>query len=184
MKSSYTLEQLRFIRRFRWLYSDEAALETNYSERMKQLRDMAREATEWVSAEHRERFSLFAQGQNIKIGDEIKSAQYLASLFSCTPSYDRLLILYPDLYEIPFTFCVPVAWVEIIDNLSEEISTLLSQHPGTLIEVSDVKEKFGQLRFYYSLLGSEQTLDQVDQKIEALIEQANQQIQHSEHSKR
>lgn len=176
----YSLEQKNLIRRFMWACSSEANEKLSYDKQVQQLRDIARELCEWVAREHRELFSLFAQGKNIKFGDVIKSAQYLGSLFSSTNSFDRLIILYPRIYDIRFTFCVPNTWLEVLDNLSWEISTLLLQHSGASIEVSDVKEKYGQLRFYYSLVAPKDGYKELDRQIEELIEQADTHVQNIE----
>ena len=173
----YNSQQKIFIRRFRWLYNDHVTGEMGYEQQMLQLRDMAKEAVEWVPQEYRELFLHFAMGGNIKPGDSIKSAQYLGSLFSCTNSFDRLIILYPTIYDVDFTFCVPDGWLEILDSLSSAIDITLAQYPKFSIEVSDVKEKFNSLRFYYSLSGPEEGFHDLDQQIEALITQAEDHIQ-------
>lgn len=36
---------------------------------------------------------------------------------------------------------------------AQYLGSLLAQHPGASIEVSDAKEKFGQLKFHYALSG-------------------------------
>ena len=56
----YNSEQKVFIRRFQWLYSDHVTDELGYEQQMLQLRDMAKEAIEWVPQEHRELFLHFA----------------------------------------------------------------------------------------------------------------------------
>lgn len=173
----YNSKQQIFIRRFRCMNDDRVTRELGYEQQMLQLRVMAKEAVEWVPQEYQEKFLHFAEGRNVKLGDPIKSAQYLASLFSCTNSFDRLIILYPRLYDVDFTFCVPDDWLEILDSLSSEIDSALAQHPKFEIQISDVKEKFNSLRFNFSLTGPEEEINDLDQYIEELIDQAESHIQ-------
>ena len=92
-------------------------------------------------------------------------------------SFKALVHKYPTIYDAEFTFCVPDVWVIILENLSLEISVLLAQHPLASICVSDVKESYGSLRFYYSLTAPQQVLDTLNGQIESLIERAESQIQ-------
>jgi hypothetical protein len=173
----YTRQQKELILKFRWLCSDLAARELGYELQIQKLRKMALEAADLAPCDHQELFIHFGKGGNIKPGDPIKSAQYLESLLCCTHSFDRLIILYPTIYAIDFTFCVPDGWLDVLDNLSDEISVLLAQHPKFSIEISDIKEKHHQLKLYYSLSGPEQDYDELDQQIEVFIEDAGQYIQ-------
>ena len=92
-------------------------------------------------------------------------------------SFDGLIVLYPALYDVSFTFCVPDSWVEILDSLSSQIDSILAQNPDYSIEINDVKEKYNNLAFYYSLSGPAELLDEVDKQIEELIDHANYHIQ-------
>jgi len=88
-------------------------------------------------------------------------------------NFSKLILSYPEIYDQNFTFCVPDSWLENLSHLSIQINTQLAKHPEFTIEVSDVKEKFGELRFYYTLEGPETGYQEIDQKIESLIEQTN-----------
>jgi len=67
---------------------------------------------------------------------------------------------YPEIYGVPpfdmsktlmeFGFECPDAWEPVIVELSEKIQTYLDEHKDVKINVQQVKEKFGTLRFYYS----------------------------------
>jgi hypothetical protein len=94
--------------------------------------------------------------------------------------FSKLISSYPGIYAQSFTFCVPGNWLENLNRLSIQINTLLAKHPEYSIEVSDVKEKYECLRFYYTLVGPESDYEQLDKQIEALIEQANLRIQSAE----
>lgn len=91
--------------------------------------------------------------------------------------FSKLILSYPEIYDQNFTFCVPENWLGNLNRLSIQINTLLAKHSEYSIEVSDVKEKYECLRFYYTLVGPESDYEQFDKQIEALIEQANLRIQ-------
>jgi len=97
---------------------------------------------------------------------------------------NKLILSYPAIYDPQFTFCVPDHWFENLNWLSIAINTILISTPTFKIEVSDVKEKHGGLRFYYSLQGPLSGHATLDQKIEVLIEQANERIQQEDFTKR
>jgi hypothetical protein len=94
-----------------------------------------------------------------------------------TDPFKNLIRSYSSIYDEAFTFCIPHNWLAAIQRLTVQINTLLANHPAYSIEVSDVKEKWGCLRFYYTLQGPERDNQKLDQKIEALIEQADLDIQ-------
>jgi len=107
-------------------------------------------------------------------GPDLKSKQ--------TDPFSKLILSYPEIYDQSFTFCIPKNWRENLNRLSIQINTLLTQYPEFSIEVSDVKEKFGELRFYYVLEGPAPDYEKLDLQIETLIEQANQRIQLTENN--
>jgi hypothetical protein len=94
-----------------------------------------------------------------------------------TGPFKNLIRSYSSIYDETFTFCIPQNWLAVIQRLTVQINTLLANHPEYSIEVSDVKEKWGCLRFYYTLEGPEQGYQELDQQIAALIEQADLNIQ-------
>lgn len=49
---------------------------------------------------------------------------------------------------------LPAGWFDIVDALCRDIEGLLGSEPDRF-EVQQIKEKFGGLRFYYSLEGAE-----------------------------
>lgn len=105
----------------------------------------------------------------MKNSPDLKSTQ--------TDPFSKLISSYPGVYAQSFTFCVPVNWLGNLNRLSIQINTLLTKNPEYSIKVSDVKEKWGCLRFYYTLQGPERDYQELDQKIETLIEQADLDIQ-------
>ena len=94
-----------------------------------------------------------------------------------TDPFKNLIRSYPSIYDEAFTFCIPQNWLAVIQRLTVQINTLLAHHPAYSIEVSDVKEKWGCLRLYYTLDGPERDYQDLDQKIEALVERADLDIQ-------
>lgn len=96
--------------------------------------------------------------------------------------FSKLILFYPEIYDQNFTFCVPDSWLGNLNRLSIQINTLLTKHPEYSIEVSDVKEKYECLRFYYTLIGPESDYEQLDKQIEALIEQADLRIQNADNT--
>ena len=94
--------------------------------------------------------------------------------------FSKLIRSYSEIYDQNFTFCVPDSWFENLSRLSLQINTLLAQHHGLAIDVFDVKEKHGRLRFYYTLEGAELEGERLDKQIEALIDQADLRIQSDE----
>lgn len=65
---------------------------------------------------------------------------------------------------------LPTGWFHIVDALCRDIEALLESEPDRL-EVTQIKEKFGGLRFYYSLEGAEDMfLDiQMDRGIQTIV---------------
>ncbi|MCC2597797.1 hypothetical protein LKR43_15815 [Pusillimonas sp. MFBS29] len=58
-------------------------------------------------------------------------------------------------------------WCELIETLCARLDTILQEEPGALIEVRQVKEKFGGLRFYYNLSGASDALaDNIRQAVD------------------
>src|SRR5690554_7389993 len=45
-------------------------------------------------------------------------------------------------------------WCELIETLCARLNTILQEEPDALINVKQVKAKFGVLRFYYALNGA------------------------------
>lgn len=62
---------------------------------------------------------------------------------------EHLLKTYPDLYEHNYNFACGDGWFNLIETLSSEIQSIVDKiGPHGYCEVSDVKEKYGTLRFY------------------------------------
>ena len=92
-------------------------------------------------------------------------------------SFNQLIIDYPKLYNnANFTFCVPASWKKVIRHLSAQIDEVLKRQPKSSIEISDVKEKYGQLRFYYSLVGPAAGYYELEQQMDGFIDQAENHI--------
>ena len=45
---------------------------------------------------------------------------------------------------------LPRGWFDLVDTLCREIESLLNPEPGRLV-IKQIKAKYGELRFYYSL---------------------------------
>ncbi len=70
---------------------------------------------------------------------------------------DALPTIYPRLFPkgpLPWGFELSDGWSQIIAMLCARLDTILQGAPGASIEVRQVKEKFGGLRFYYELHGA------------------------------
>lgn len=69
---------------------------------------------------------------------------------------------------------LPGGWFDIVDGLCRDIEDLLGPAPGR-IEIQQIKEKFGGLRFYFSLDGFEDMFAdlQTDHGIRMLIAKAD-----------
>ena len=75
---------------------------------------------------------------------------------------DALPTTFPKVFSsgpMPWGFEHGDGWVYLIEALCEHLNKLLSDEPGARMEVLQVKEKFGTLRFYYRLYGASDSLD-------------------------
>jgi hypothetical protein len=71
---------------------------------------------------------------------------------------NRLFEDFPELYRgrhlpitenrMPYGFCCGDGWFEIIYNLSQQIQNYMQEHPEVAVIAVQVKQKFGELRFY------------------------------------
>src|SRR3546814_2994589 len=71
---------------------------------------------------------------------------------------DALPSRYPRLFPkgpLTYGFELGAGWTLLIEVLCERIDTILKEAPNTKMEVVQVKEKFGRLRFYYGLAGAD-----------------------------
>ena len=71
---------------------------------------------------------------------------------------DALPSRYPRLFPkgpLTYGFELGSGWTFLIEVLCERIDTILKDSPSTTMEVVQVKEKFGRLRFYYGLEGAD-----------------------------
>ena len=63
--------------------------------------------------------------------------------------YNNLIQQYPNLYANIVHFECGDGWYDIINSLSQEIETIITNNPSLgPIKVGQVKEKFGGLRYY------------------------------------
>lgn len=90
-----------------------------------------------------------------------------------TEARDRLNLLpvsYPRLFRdgpLTWGFEHGAGWADLIIALCERLSTILKDDPNAILTVLQVKEKFGELRFYYRLEGgSDATSQQVRQAVD------------------
>jgi len=78
---------------------------------------------------------------------------------------DILCTKFPNLYDEDFYFECNDGWFNLIYDLSEKINKLMTNVKGearTWIEVVQVKEKFGTMRFYMST-GTEEIFEVIDE---------------------
>ncbi|MBV6272161.1 hypothetical protein KVP09_04400 [Alcaligenaceae bacterium CGII-47] len=76
---------------------------------------------------------------------------------------DALPATYPRLFPkgpVPWGFAVSDGWGHLIETLCARLDTILQDAPGASIEVIQVKEKFGALRFYYSVHHADDSTEQ------------------------
>lgn len=76
---------------------------------------------------------------------------------------DALPTRYPHFFPsgpLPWGFEVGEGWTSLIETLFARIDTLVHEAPGVSIEILQVKEKFGGLRFYYALNGADEATAQ------------------------
>ena len=68
---------------------------------------------------------------------------------------------------------LPAGWFDIVDVLCSDIDALLGWEPERL-EITQVKEKMGALRFYYSLEGAEDMFIDIhtDRGIRTIVDKA------------
>lgn len=80
---------------------------------------------------------------------------------------NNLLVSFPRLFSKPLPWGLEIGggWIELIELLCARIDTILNEAPAATFEVTQVKEKFGRLRFYYRL-------EKADDAIRDAIQQA------------
>lgn len=93
---------------------------------------------------------------------------------------DALPATYPRVFPrglvMPWGFEVEAGWSQLLETLCARLDTLLQESPGASIEILQVKEKFGGLRFYYSLDGADDaTAEAINQAVD-LAEAASERI--------
>lgn len=84
---------------------------------------------------------------------------------------NALAFAYPRVFSagpsVAFGFEHGDGWCELIETLCARLNTILQEEPDALIYVKQVKEKFGTLRFYYTLHGaSDEMADSIRQAVE------------------
>lgn len=85
---------------------------------------------------------------------------------------DALPITHPKVFAtgpLPWGFEHGDGWLELIAALCARINEILESEPGASMDVRQVKEKFGTLRFYYSLHGAS---DEVAESISHAVDLA------------
>jgi hypothetical protein len=91
---------------------------------------------------------------------------------SDTEAKTLLLEEFPEFYgEMEGRFFLPKGWYPLLKILSQKILLVLKPHPDVELEVGQVKEKMGGLRFYWTL---SKLFDnpQLKDKITELVNQA------------
>lgn len=83
---------------------------------------------------------------------------------------DALPTTYPRLFStgrLSWGFEHGDGWCELIETLCARLDTILQDDPGASINVKQVKEKFGGLRFYYALCeASDETTEHIRQAVD------------------
>lgn len=55
---------------------------------------------------------------------------------------------------LPWGFEHGDGWCDLIETLCARLNTIVQEQPDALIDVKQVKEKLGALRFYYDIMGA------------------------------
>ncbi len=71
--------------------------------------------------------------------------------------------------------CAPADWIPRIDQLLSDIWHLLAPDQRSSFQITDIKEKWGVLRLYWSLQAD--VTDELSNQIDALIDQASDELQ-------
>ena len=72
-------------------------------------------------------------------------------------NYEELKNKYPDMFgNVRCGYSAPEGWSGVINELSEKLNTICEK-TGVKINVSQVKEKFGCLRFYIDIKSNKET---------------------------
>src|SRR3546814_17654580 len=74
---------------------------------------------------------------------------------------------------LPWGFEVSDGWSELVSILCARIDSILREAHGARMQVVQVKEKFGALRFYYELEGADASISGVIREAVALAEAAS-----------
>jgi hypothetical protein len=70
--------------------------------------------------------------------------------------------------------CIPPEWDEHVLSLFEDIMQLLSPSQWAGLQVNDIKEKFGELRIYWSC--DVPISDELDDTIEKMIDELSERL--------
>ena len=78
--------------------------------------------------------------------------------------YDKLIADFPDIYlqhgynpDYTVGFCIGEGWYDLLKDLSQKIQDHVNKNPDASISITDIKEKFGGLRYYYN--GGDEVID-------------------------
>jgi len=85
---------------------------------------------------------------------------------------DRFPRLFPTGH-LTWGFEIGVGWAQLIALLVQRIDTLLKQEPNAKMQVRQVKEKFGALRFYYAIEDASPSLQKAVGQVVAQAELAS-----------
>lgn len=86
---------------------------------------------------------------------------------------------YPDLFHSDFWFEVGDGWTKLLDNMLGEMQRETQLIPGgAIIQMDQIKSKFGGLRVYWSLL-SEHDLSKVCERLHNAVTKAEHLAQHT-----
>ncbi len=89
---------------------------------------------------------------------------------------NALSSLYPKLFSsntLPWGFEVGDGWSDLIVALCARIDSILKEDPNAQLQLRQVKEKFGTLRFYYALDGASDATSEAIREAVTLAESAS-----------
>lgn len=78
--------------------------------------------------------------------------------------------------DLPFGLECSAGWDPLIATLCTQIDHILRQAPGASIQIRQIKEKFGALRFYYGTSGLDEARTQVLRELVSRAERNSQEL--------
>lgn len=69
---------------------------------------------------------------------------------------EEIISLYPEIFQENFYFSIHSGWLDIVDNLCSNIVKRIKESDNSSVTVDQVKQKFGTLRFYVSIISDDE----------------------------